>query len=57
MAVQKIKTLTIGDTKYQFDADNATQQNPGFMSAEDKTKVDDLTAITENEINEIFGAL
>ena len=52
-----MQTITIGNDTYNFKPDNATQSSDGLMSAEDKTKVDDLEAITTEEISTIFSAL
>ena len=57
VASYKMQTITIGDDVYDFKPDNATQSSDGLMSAEDKTKVDNLEAITTEEIITIFSTI
>ena len=57
MSVHKTDSIQIGDETYDFTPDNATQQKNGLMSAADKEKLDDLTAITSSEVSSIFSDL
>ena len=50
MTIVPIKTLTIGDKIYVFKADEATEYSSGFISAEDKEKLDGIAeGATANE--------
>ncbi len=55
MASHKAKELAINGEIYDFEPDKATQSSDGLMSKEDKTKIDDLVAITSAEISAIFA--
>ena len=55
MASHKVTELAIDGEIYDFEPDNATQSSDGLMSKEDKTKIDDLVAITSAEISAIFA--
>lgn len=57
MASYDIDKMAIGGNTYVFKPDNATQSSDGMMSAEDKTKIDDLVALTSSEISTIFADL
>lgn len=65
MSAYNIKSLTVGDDTYNITMDDATQSASGLMSATDKTKldgidkskVDNLIAITSEEITSMFNSL
>lgn len=57
MATYNIDAISVGSNTYKIKPDNATQSSDGMMSAEDKVKVDNLEAITSEEISTIFAAI
>jgi hypothetical protein len=57
MSVHKADTIKLGNETYDFTPDNATQSSDGLMSSTDKTKIDNLTEITTDEISSIFSEL
>lgn len=57
MAAYDIRMITFGNNTYKLKPDNATQSSDGMMSSEDKVKVDNLIAMTDEEIDTIFATL
>mgnify|MGYP007038196757 CR=1 FL=1 len=57
MSTYDINSIAVGGDTYNIKPDNATQENDGLMSSEDKQKLDsmELESITSSEISSIFS--